>query len=74
MEQNRTRICLDFYTQYEPAMIERYNNSSPLLQYEFDVELGLKCINDYELRDTDILEFEIIDPKLFMLAQIKYGF
>jgi hypothetical protein len=55
-------------------MIQRYNNSSPLLQYEFDKELGLKCVNDYELPETDILEFEIVDPKLFMLAQIKYGF
>ena len=73
MEKNK-RICLDFYKQYEPAMILRYNNSSPVLQYEFNKELGLKCVNDYELPDTDILEFEIIDSKLFMLAQIKYGF
>jgi hypothetical protein len=73
MEKVR-RICLDFYKQYEPAMIQRYNNSSPLLQNEFDEELGLKCVNDYEFPDTDIIEFEIVDPKLFMLAQIKYGF
>lgn len=73
MEQNK-RICLDFYSQYEPAMIERYNNSSFGLEEAFNAELGLKCVNCYELHDTDIIEFEIVNPKLFMLAQIKYGF
>ena len=72
--ENVRRICLDFYKQYEPAMILRYNNSCPNLQNQFDQELGLKCVNAYEFSDTDIIEFEIVDNKLFMLAQIKYGF
>jgi hypothetical protein len=70
MEENRRRICLDFYKQYEPAMIQRYGNSTPMHQDRFNEEIGLKLMNDYEFPDTDILEFEIINPKLFMLAQI----
>jgi len=73
MEQ-RHRVCIDFYASYQPAMVERFGNSSASLMEEFNKELGLEIFTHYELPDEEITEFVIVDPKLFMLAQIKYGF
>jgi len=55
-------------------MVERFGNSSASLMEEFNKELGLEIFTHYELPDEEITEFVIVDPKLFMLAQIKYGF
>ena len=67
-------VVIPFYELYEPAMIERFGNSSPALEYHFNRECGLRCINTHELRAEDYNEFEIIDEKLWLLAKIKYGF
>lgn len=68
------RITIPFYKKYEPAMIERFKNSSPIYEHVFNQEMGLSFIRQFEKLDEDYMVFEIFDEKLFMLAQIKYGF
>lgn len=68
------KVVLSFYKEYEPAMIQRFNNSSIELERSFNEELGLKVVNVYEVQHDDFCEFEIVDEKLWMLAVIKYGF
>lgn len=68
------KVVLSFYKEYEPAMIQRFNNSSPNLEQSFNEELGLKVLNVHEMAHDDYAEFEIVDEKLWMLAVIKYGF
>lgn len=68
------KVVLSFYKEYEPAMIQRFNNSSIKLERSFNEELGLKVVNVYEVQHDDFCEFEIVDEKLWMLAVIKYGF
>ena len=67
-------VIIPFFELYEPAMIERFGNSYPNLEYQFNLECGLKCINTHELPEEDYNEFEIVDEKLWLLAKIKYGF
>jgi hypothetical protein len=68
------KVVLSFYNEYEPAMIQRFNNSSFKLEETFNGELGLKVVNVHEMAHDDYAEFEIVDEKLWMLAVIKYGF
>lgn len=68
------KVVLSFYSQYEPAMIQRFNNSSIKLEQSFNEELGLKVVNVHEMSHDDFCEFEIVDEKLWMLAVVKYGF
>jgi hypothetical protein len=68
------KVVLSFFDEYEPAMIQRFNNSSIKLEQSFNEELGLKVVNIYEIHHDDFCEFEIVDEKLWMLAVIKYGF
>lgn len=68
------KVVLSFYLQYQPAMIQRFNNSSIKLEESFNEELGLKVVNVHEMSHDDYCEFEIIDEHLWMLAVIKYGF
>lgn len=68
------KVGLYFSSEYEPALIQRYGNSSMELEDSFNEELGLNLINVLELNTDDFYEFEIINEKLWMLAVIKYGF
>lgn len=68
------KVVLSFYKEYEPAMIQRFNNSSINLEQSFNEELGLKVLDVHEMAHDDYAEFEIVDEKLWMLAVIKYGF
>lgn len=70
----KNKVVLSFYNEYEPAMIQRFNNSSIKLEQSFNEELGLKVLNVHEMAHDDYAEFEIVDEKLWMLAVIKYGF
>jgi len=70
----KNKVVLSFYKQYEPALIQRFNNNSMELEKTFNEELGLKIINVHEMGHDDYAEFEIVDEKLWMLAVIKYGF
>lgn len=73
MGENK-RIVIPFFEKYEPAMIERFKNSSPIYETQFNQEMGLVYLTQEELYDEDYMTFEIVDEKLFMLAQIRYGF
>ena len=68
------KVVLSFYLQYQPAMIQRFNNSSIKLEESFNEELGLKVVNVHEMSHDDYCEFKIVDEHLWMLAVIKYGF
>lgn len=73
MEQIK-RINIPFFGKYEPAMIERYGNSSPIYEEDFNIEMGLNFIDQIETYNEDYMLFDIVDEKKFILAQIRYGF
>jgi hypothetical protein len=69
-----TKVVIPFFGKYEPAMIQRFGNSSPKYNDMFQKEIGIEQINFLESGGEFYDYYKIVDEQLFFLAKVKYGF